>query len=181
MITLIQPTERYLKGDPGDSAYEIALKNGFEGTEEEWLLSLEGKDGAPGADGKDGARGEQGEQGIPGEKGEQGIQGIQGEPGAKGEPGEKGEKGDPGDKGEKGDPGEKGDTGEKGEKGESGVYVGSTAPEDDSLIWIDPAAVPSTVATMEAVEAKGYQTEAQVQALIDSAVASITDGEAVSY
>ena len=42
------------------SAYAIAVKNGFEGTEEEWLASL---------------RGAKGDQGI------QGIQGIQGEPG----------------------------------------------------------------------------------------------------
>lgn len=27
------------------SAYAIAVKNGFEGTEQEWLESLEGKDG----------------------------------------------------------------------------------------------------------------------------------------
>ena len=27
------------------SAYEIAVKNGFEGTEEEWLASLKGEDG----------------------------------------------------------------------------------------------------------------------------------------
>ena len=45
------------------SAYGIAVKNGFEGTEEEWLASLKGE---------------------PGDRGEQGIQGIQGE---KGEPG----------------------------------------------------------------------------------------------
>lgn len=32
-------------GANGLSAYEIALKNGFEGTEEEWLESLKGKDG----------------------------------------------------------------------------------------------------------------------------------------
>ena len=39
------------------SAYGIAVKNGFEGTEEEWLASLKGEPGAPGqpgADGKDG-------------------------------------------------------------------------------------------------------------------------------
>ena len=30
------------KGDRGDSAYEIAVKNGFKGTEEEWLASLKG-------------------------------------------------------------------------------------------------------------------------------------------
>lgn len=33
------------KGDNGDSAYQIAVNNGFEGTESEWLTSLEGNDG----------------------------------------------------------------------------------------------------------------------------------------
>ena len=32
-----------LKGDTGLSAYQIALNNGFEGTEEEWLESLKGE------------------------------------------------------------------------------------------------------------------------------------------
>lgn len=31
-----------LKGVDGASAYEIAVKNGFKGTEKEWLLSLKG-------------------------------------------------------------------------------------------------------------------------------------------
>lgn len=35
----------YVKGLDGKSAYQIALENGFEGTEEEWLESLEGKEG----------------------------------------------------------------------------------------------------------------------------------------
>ena len=30
------------QGDPGKSAYEIAIKNGFEGTEEEWVNTLKG-------------------------------------------------------------------------------------------------------------------------------------------
>lgn len=34
-----------LKGDDGKSAYEIAIDNGFEGTEEEWLESLKGGSG----------------------------------------------------------------------------------------------------------------------------------------
>lgn len=34
------------KGDPGDSAYDIAVKEGFKGTEAEWLASLKGKDGS---------------------------------------------------------------------------------------------------------------------------------------
>lgn len=33
------------KGDPGKSAYEIAVDNGFEGTEEQWLTSLTGPAG----------------------------------------------------------------------------------------------------------------------------------------
>ncbi|WNM50764.1 hypothetical protein Alsa2_CDS0150 [Staphylococcus phage Alsa_2] len=43
------------------SAYEIALENGFEGTEEEWLVSL---------------KGEPGEKGIQGEKGEKGYSSV---------------------------------------------------------------------------------------------------------
>ena len=71
-------------GKDGKSAYEIAVDNGFEGTEEQWLESLKGETGPagpkgdPGADGQDGARGPQGEQGP---------QGPQGEPGADGEDG----------------------------------------------------------------------------------------------
>ena len=41
-------------GPPGDSAYEIAVENGFVGTETEWLDSLQGEDGTPGSDGADG-------------------------------------------------------------------------------------------------------------------------------
>lgn len=41
-------------GADGASAYEIAVAHGYEGTEEEWLASLKGADGDPGADGKDG-------------------------------------------------------------------------------------------------------------------------------
>lgn len=44
----------------GDSAYEVAVKNGFEGTETQWLASLKGADGADGADGEDGTDGENG-------------------------------------------------------------------------------------------------------------------------
>jgi hypothetical protein len=35
-------------GDPGLSAYEVAIADGFIGTESEWLTSLEGDDGDPG-------------------------------------------------------------------------------------------------------------------------------------
>lgn len=34
-----------LKGDPGKSAYEIAVQKGFSGTEEQWIASLVGRPG----------------------------------------------------------------------------------------------------------------------------------------
>lgn len=41
-------------GADGKSAYEIAVDHGFVGTEEEWLDSLIGANGTPGADGSNG-------------------------------------------------------------------------------------------------------------------------------
>src|SRR5690606_4778169 len=55
-----------VKGDPGDSAYQIAVNNGYTGTEAEWLDSLHGEPGP---------QGEQGEQGLPGEPGPKGDKG----------------------------------------------------------------------------------------------------------
>lgn len=86
----------------GKSAYEIAVENGFDGTEAEWLASLKGATGAAGADGKDGengetpyigdngnwfvgsddtgkpSRGEKGADGAPGKDGAQGKDGADG-------------------------------------------------------------------------------------------------------
>lgn len=42
------------QGPAGDSAYQIAVNNGFIGTEAEWLAALDGTDGADGVDGADG-------------------------------------------------------------------------------------------------------------------------------
>jgi hypothetical protein len=42
------------KLNTGKSAYASALDNGFTGTEAEWLESLVGADGAPGANGESG-------------------------------------------------------------------------------------------------------------------------------
>lgn len=54
-------------GDPagadGDSAYEVAVANGFIGTEVAWLVSLQGADGADGAPGTDGTDGAPGADG----------------------------------------------------------------------------------------------------------------------
>ena len=38
----------------GESAYDIAVRNGYMGTEQEWLASLNGEDGTDGKDGRDG-------------------------------------------------------------------------------------------------------------------------------
>ena len=50
----------------GLSAYEVAVVNGFVGTEEEWLASLKGEDGKDGVVGKDGADGKDGVDGKDG-------------------------------------------------------------------------------------------------------------------
>lgn len=42
---LLKKMEETTKGDPGKSAYELALEEGYEGTLDEWLESLHGKDG----------------------------------------------------------------------------------------------------------------------------------------
>ena len=47
-------------GLAGKSAYEVAVSNGFKGTETEWLASLKGEPGEPGKPGEPGAPGEAG-------------------------------------------------------------------------------------------------------------------------
>lgn len=66
------------QGIQGLSAYQVAVQHGFEGTEDEWLISLKG------------------EKGETGPKGDKGVQGEKGEPGIQGEPGPQGPKGDTG-------------------------------------------------------------------------------------
>ncbi|MFF9705047.1 collagen-like protein [Streptomyces griseofuscus] len=87
----------------GDSAYEVAVKQGFTGTVAQWLASLvgpKGSTGAPGADGDDAyevavAAGYSGTRaqwlaslvGPKGDKGDRGDQGPKGDQGAAGAPG----------------------------------------------------------------------------------------------
>ena len=78
------------KGKDGESAYEIAVDNGFVGTEEEWLASLVGPQGPAGE------QGQTGPQGAIGPQGPQGIQGDTGATGAKGDTGLTGSRGLPG-------------------------------------------------------------------------------------
>lgn len=44
-------------GADGKSAYEVAVDNGYSGTESEWIASLKGSDGTDGANGVDGSDG----------------------------------------------------------------------------------------------------------------------------
>ena len=83
----------------GKSAYEVAVENGFSGTETEWLASLKGATGAPGADGRDG------EDGKTPYVGDNGNWYIGTDDTGKPSRGAKGEPGSPGAKGDKGDPG----------------------------------------------------------------------------
>lgn len=46
-----------MRGDPGASAYEVAVENGFKGSEEEWLASLVGPQGGQGPAGYTPVRG----------------------------------------------------------------------------------------------------------------------------
>lgn len=100
----------------GKSAYDIAVENGFTGSEAEWLDSLKGKNGEDGKDGKDGKDGadaiveisEDGYWIINGNKTNvkaEGVDGVQGLPGEQGPQGEKGETGAQGPQGEKGEAG----------------------------------------------------------------------------
>lgn len=105
------------------TAFGIAQKHGFTGSEEEWLASLHGEPGPkgdaftyedfteeqllalvgpPGPQGKQGIQGPQGPQGKTGPQGERGIQGKQGIPGPQGETGPQGKQGPQGEKGEPG-------------------------------------------------------------------------------
>ena len=61
------------KGEDGKSAYQIALDEGFEGTEAEWLASLKGKDGKDGINGTDGKPGKDGTNGVDGKTPVKGV------------------------------------------------------------------------------------------------------------
>lgn len=56
-------------GADGKSAYEIAVDNGFVGTETEWLASLKGEKGDKGDTGSPGADGDKGDPGADGADG----------------------------------------------------------------------------------------------------------------
>ena len=71
-----------LKGEngiDGKSAYQLAVEQGFVGTEAEWIASLKGETGPIGPQGIQGKTGPQGQKGETGAIGPQGIQGPKGD------------------------------------------------------------------------------------------------------
>jgi hypothetical protein len=77
-------------GTNGLSAYQIAVNNGFVGTEAQWLTSLQGSVGATGATGSQGMTGAQGPTGLTGPAGATGPQGPIGLTGPQGAAGSQG-------------------------------------------------------------------------------------------
>lgn len=82
-----------IPGPPGKSAYEVALDNGFEGTETEWLASLQGPIGPVGPEGPEGKEGPVGPEGKQGPIGPEGPQGTEGPAGPAGSQGPSGPQG----------------------------------------------------------------------------------------
>lgn len=104
-------------GVNGKSAYEVAVANGFVGTEKEWLASLKGADGKDGVPGKDGAPGVKGEPFVYADFTPEQLAALKGTKGDKGDPGERGLPGRDGVDGRNGIDGAKGDKGDPGADG----------------------------------------------------------------
>lgn len=136
-------------GENGKSAYEIAVQNGYDGTETDWLESLKGQ------------KGDTGEPGIPGEKGDQG---------------EKGEKGDAGTPGKNGVNGKDGTNGVDGKNGTDGYSPTATVTETDAGAVISITDKNgTTTATVKngtsgtSVDLSDYAKKADVATAIESA------------
>ena len=151
----------YIPGPNGKSAYEIAVKNGFIGTEEEWLESLKGKDGVVTdpdlsnyytklqvdtkiseielTPGPKGDKGEKGDPGIQGPEGPRGLQGPKGEQGLKGDTGEQGPQGPKGEQGLQGPAGTNGSDGKSVElqKSESHIQWKQTGGNWNNLVALE--------------------------------------------
>ena len=110
-----------IDGIDGLNAYQVAVNNGFVGTEAQWVASLEGP---------------QGPQGIQGARGPTGLTGPQGETGPQGLQGPQGPIGPAGDIGPTGPTGPQGATGPQGPQGPQG----STGPEGSSAYAVAVAA-----------------------------------------
>jgi hypothetical protein len=116
-------------GTNGSSAYQVAVNNGYVGTEAQWLASLQGATGAQGIQGLVGATGSQGPIGLTGP---QGLQGLQGPTGATGPQGPIGLTGPVGPQGPQGIPGSQDAWSLTGNAGTNPVtnFIGTTDAQD---------------------------------------------------
>ena len=92
----VQLLKQINTGTAGQSAYELAVQEGFTGSLSEWLKSLHGRDGVDGkngTDGRDGIDGKDGRDGIDGKDGADGRDGINGIDGKDGRDGVDGKDG----------------------------------------------------------------------------------------
>ena len=112
------------KGTDGKSAYQIAVEQGYQGSESDWLSSLKGDKGEKG---NTGAKGNPGQDGADGKS----AYAIAVEHGYE-------------DSEEKSLKGEKGDTGERGEKGDAGV-AGKDGFSPIAAVAKDGSAVTITI------------------------------------
>ena len=122
------------KGTDGKSAYQIAVEQGYQGSESDWLSSLKGDKGEKG---NTGAKGNPGQDGADGKSAyaiavEHGYEDSE----KKWLLSLKGEKGDPGDRGLQGVPGEKGEKGDAGVAGKDGFSPIANVVKDGSVITI---------------------------------------------
>jgi hypothetical protein len=133
-------------GADGRSAYQVAVQNGFSGTQSQWLASLVGATGSTGAQGATGSTGPQGIQGIQGITGATGPTGPTGSAGlsayqvwlAQGNSGNEAAylaslKGDTGATGSQGATGNTGPTGSTGAAGSNGANADMTRTSTSSV------------------------------------------------
>lgn len=109
-------------GVNGLSAYEIAVQNGYTGTEQQWLsTAIIGPQGPAGPQGPQGIQGEQGPIGLTGPQGPAGANGAVGATGPQGIQGPTGVNGAVGATGPQGPQGIQGPAGANGTSGTNGV------------------------------------------------------------
>lgn len=154
------------------SAYAVAVKHGYSGTEEEWLASLKGDTGAQGAKGEAFTYADfTAEQlaALTGPAGAKGDTGPQGPQGPQGETGPQGPKGDTGPQGPQGEPG--GDSGLS-PTAKTDTMTQAVGADADGKLWTEPGA-GKFVVTATPVEGSETQytfdkTFAEVKAAADA-------------
>jgi hypothetical protein len=135
---------------------------------EEWLLSLQGADGADGTPGADGQAGADGLNGADGAPGAPGLDGADGAPGTPGLDGADGAPGTPGLDGADGAPGTPGLDGADGLDGNDGADGAAGADGADGI-----GTAESVGALVNSLTAKTTPIDADQLGLMDSAAANV--------